>query len=336
LNASGGLLLIEVKQAISCHFLAVVLLCGCVTHTQIFQGRIQNLNGDGWTEEGTRAIGGLRTEMDKDGRRYLALSLDPEATFVLSHPTVAPTTSMLMKESDLRAWIIRHSGAGPLCPVKTPLANEIAGESAVALKGPMEFRWHNTGNFLLSVNLISDEPSPALLDGEFKTVRQREFDPNWIWMAPVIWTGLGPVVNKIGTIRSSDLEKFTQRGTLASIEDHVQRIMKRRKKHRGFTVRIQATRESLELTSQTTLLDRPGIQVSHFVAKNRYDLEERLQRLSRDTRIRFRIFPIEEGEKVLVADIYGRPSAVAEKVKAILRQAFDADDSTVLEFIRFD
>src|SRR5688572_21558473 len=72
-----------------------LLLCGCTTNTvHVFHGRIENLTGDGWIEEGTRAVGAVSSTPSKDNGRILTLSFDPTATFVLRHPLVGPEKAL--------------------------------------------------------------------------------------------------------------------------------------------------------------------------------------------------------------------------------------------------
>src|SRR5687768_7371035 len=79
------------SKFLSILILPLLLLSGCTTaHNQIFHGRLENLAGDGWVEQGTRLANATSSQPGPDNGRILALSLSPDASFILWHPTNPP------------------------------------------------------------------------------------------------------------------------------------------------------------------------------------------------------------------------------------------------------
>jgi|GEM_PF-1741507 len=317
-------------------FVLVLLTCGCTTHTHhVFHGRMENLAGDGWIEEGTRAIGGMSSIPSQNGGRLLSMSLDPAVSFVLRHPVVEPEKTLHAQSSngELRAWLIRKSRplGGPLRP--TSLSKEFDLSAAVPLKGEMELDWRNNLDFVLRVDVRSEGINYAALRGQFEARHEREFDPNMVWAAPAMMMGIGMATT---TSRHVDPSKDTDQGTLALVDQQIQRIMKNRKRHRSFCVKIPSTGECIDFSNGATLLDKTGVQMQGFGAKGQDERLAALKAVCAETRLRLRIIPMENEESIALIDIYGEPPAVAGTAKAILKGAFGVKDATPLEFIRMD
>lgn len=136
--------------------------------------------------------------------------------------------------------------------------------------------------------------------------------------------------------RHVDPDKYTKRGSLASVDEQIQRLMKTRKRHRSFCVKIPSTGECIDFSNGTTLLDKAGVQMQSFIAKGRDERLAALKPICLKRELRLRVLPMENQESIALIDIYGEPTAVAGIVKAILRQAFGVNESAALEFIRMD
>lgn len=179
-------------RSLSC--LPSLLLCGCTTITvHVFHGRVENLVGDGWVEEGTRTVGTISSKPSQDSGRILSLSIDPAASFVLRHPAVEPgkTLQAHSTNADLRAWLIRDPRpvGGPL--LSGSVAKDLDMSEATPLNGELELHWRNDLDFVLRVDVRSEGTNGSALRGRFEARRQREFEPNLVWMAPAMMMGDG-------------------------------------------------------------------------------------------------------------------------------------------------
>ena len=313
--------------------LLLSLVAGCISYRDIvFHGRTENLAGDGWVEEGTRAVGSTSSTPGQETGRLFTLSLPPDGTFVLWHHTNQPGKTLHGHSSNgtLRAWLERYSDFKTFPADSSRKMVDLP--EPIPLFGEMSLRWKSNRDFRLHVDLRTAGTNSAALAGTFEPSPKSDFEPNLIWVVPAMHMGLG------GTVKARDPSEYTSQGTLASFDEQIRRLMKTRKRHRRVMVKNVDTGRAAEFVNRPTLLDKAGVQFDSFVRTDHEDLIGALRSFAQEYGLRFRTSPLSQdpSQSVVTIDIYGQPAAVSIIAASILQRAYDVQQATPLEFIQLD